>query len=163
MFSEREREREVETESTNLGKRSHGVHEPLDENVALPVHQLVHHPDQVGQALIDGSSKHSTVQVLGGTLNLKITRSPLLKDLTPCQLSSPSPPLKYLDKEVADAPEPISETGLVLAEPVIVGDAAVVHLLHELSVLPVHQHLVQPLAAAFLHPLEAELEVDRQL
>ena len=26
-----------------------------------------------------------------------------------------------------------------------------------------HEHLVQPLAAALLHPLEAELEVDRQL
>ena len=79
------------------------------------------------------------------------------------KLSSPPPPWKYLDKEVADAPEPVRETGLVLAEPVVVGDAAVVHLLHELGVLPVHQHLVQALAAALLHPLEAELEVDWQL
>ena len=71
--------------------------------------------------------------------------------------------LIYLDKEVADTPETVSEAGLVLAEPVVVRDAAVVHLLHELGVLPIHQHLVQPLAPALLHPLEAELEVDRHL
>ena len=68
-----------------------------------------------------------------------------------------------LNEEVADSSETIGETGLLLAKPVVVGDTAVVDLLHELGVLSLHQHGVQPLAPALLHPLEAELEVDRQL
>ena len=68
-----------------------------------------------------------------------------------------------LNKEIADSSEPVCEAGLVLAQPVVVRDAAIVHLLHELGILSLHQHRVQPLAAALLHTLEAEFEVDGNL
>jgi hypothetical protein len=38
----------------------------------------------------------------------------------------------------ASLPEPVGEAGFLLAQPVIVGDAAEVHLPHELGVLPDH-------------------------
>ena len=69
----------------------------------------------------------------------------------------------YLDEEVANTSQTIGQTRFVLSQPVIVRDAAVVDLLHELGVLPGHQHLVQTLAPALLHPFEAKLEVDGQL
>merc|ERR1719220_2070811 len=84
---------------------------------------------------MQSASKDSTVKVLRGAFDLQ--------------------------EEVAHSPQAVSEAGLVLAQPVVVRDANIVDLLHELGVLPSHQHLVQALTAALLHPLEAELEVDR--
>ena len=50
-----------------------------------------------------------------------------------------------LDEEVADAPEAVGQARLLLAQPVVVGDAHVVHVFHEGGVLPADEKLVEPL------------------
>jgi len=47
-------------------------------------------------------------------------------------------PLKLVNEGYGTVfvPEPVGEAGLLLAQPVVVGDAAEVDLLHELRVLP---------------------------
>ena len=66
----------------------------------------------------------------------------------------------HLDEEVADAPQPVGDAGLVLAQPVVVGDAHVVHILEECVFLREDQR-VQALGARLLHALQAEADVDR--
>lgn len=68
----------------------------------------------------------------------------------------------HLNVEVADSSEPVGDAGLGLAQPVVVRDADVVHVFQEGVFTGKHQ-LIQALGSRLLHPLEAELDVDRKL
>ena len=68
----------------------------------------------------------------------------------------------YLDEEVADAPQAVGDAGLALPQPVVVGNADVVHVPEE-RVFPGKDQLVQALRARLLHALQAEPEVDGYL
>lgn len=65
----------------------------------------------------------------------------------------------YLKEEVADSPQTISDAGFGFAQPVVVRDADIVHVFQE-SVFSGKHKLIQALRARFLHPFEAELDVD---
>ena len=62
----------------------------------------------------------------------------------------------YLAEEVADAPEAVGEAGLLLAQPVVVGDAHEVRALQELLLLG-HKQLLQPFWARLLHAFKNKL------
>lgn len=68
----------------------------------------------------------------------------------------------YLKKEVADSPQAISDARFGFAQPVVVRDADIVHVFQE-SVFAGKHKLVQALWARFLHPFEAEFDVDGKL
>ena len=64
-----------------------------------------------------------------------------------------------LNEEVADAPEPVGDAGLVLPQPVVVRDADVVHILKE-HVLLCKDQRIQAFGARLLHALQTEADVD---
>lgn len=68
----------------------------------------------------------------------------------------------YLEEEVADSPQTISDAGFGFPQPVIVRDADIVHVFQE-SVLSSKHQVIQALWAWFLHPFKAEFDVDGKL
>lgn len=70
--------------------------------------------------------------------------------------------LTNLDEKIADAAEPIGDAGLVLPQPVIVGDADEVHILKELVLLG-KDECVQAFRARLLHAFQTEADVDGNL
>lgn len=67
-----------------------------------------------------------------------------------------------LNEEIADSSQTIGDTGFVLAQPVVVRDADVVHVLKE-SVLSRKHKIIQALRSRLLHPLKAEFDIDGKL
>lgn len=67
---------------------------------------------------------------------------------------------QYLDEEVANAPETIGDTGLLLAQPVVVRNAHVVHIFEE-RVFSGEDQIVQAFGAGLLHAFQTESDVDR--
>lgn len=64
--------------------------------------------------------------------------------------------------EIANAPQTVRDARLLLAQPVIVGDAHIIGALQK-RILACDQQLVKTLAAALLHALQHELDVHRQI
>lgn len=65
----------------------------------------------------------------------------------------------HLNEEITDSSQAVGDAGFVLAQPVVVRDADVVHVFKE-SVLSRKHKIIQTLRSRFLHPLEAEFDVD---
>lgn len=65
----------------------------------------------------------------------------------------------YLNEEVANAPETICDTGLLLPQPVIVRNADVVHIFKE-CVFTGKNQFVQAFGARLLHAFQAEPDID---
>lgn len=65
----------------------------------------------------------------------------------------------HLKEEITDSSQAVGDAGFALAQPVVVRDADVVHVFKE-SVLSRKHKIIQTLRSRFLHPLEAEFDVD---
>lgn len=68
----------------------------------------------------------------------------------------------HLSEEVADSSQTVGDAWFGLAQPVVVGDADIVHIFQK-GVLTRKNQLIQALRSRFLHPLKAEFDVDRKL
>lgn len=68
----------------------------------------------------------------------------------------------HLNVEVADSPQTIGDAGFGLAQPIVVGDADIVHVFKE-GVFSGKDYFIQALRCRFLHALEAEFDIDGKL
>ena len=109
-----------------VSQRGDTVHQTLHQDVAVLVQQLVHHPNEICHSLVHCPTEHPAMEILGGAFDLGKSKI----------LFSVIGAIPNLNEKVANSSKAVSETRFVLAQPVVIRDAAVVHLLHELGVLP---------------------------
>lgn len=108
----------------HTSQRRNIVHDARDENLALGSNELGENVSQVGHGLVDSASKDTRVKITAGALDG--------------------------DLVVGNSTKTVGDTGLTVAEPVVVRDTDCVNILEPVLGL-CNDNIVQSLGSVLLH------------